>query len=778
MGRFRRLTVTAAAWALPQWGAVAPVSAAVPGAQSVPDTVTASVAGAVTGVFEGRKAALPHALLVAETASGLRWVQADEGGRYVIEELRPGVAVLRVRHPGHDALAVEVTLAAGETVRIDFELTRRPVRLDPIAVRVDPHPLDPSPGDMDERSFAPFSELDMQALDLTPGVADPALATAVRALPGNDPASATDVLYLRGSTADMKLVLLDGAPIYAPFHVAGLIPGFEPALLGTAALHRGGAPARYDGGLTHILDLRTRSARRDRLRGSMATDLLSASAALEGPLGARGGFLASARSLHDFGSVPLGADQPYGYSDALLTMDFEPAPGHHIGATGFWNAEAVLLAPRAAAKSAGRPVGGVALPPDATWSNRAASITYDGNAGPVGLRALAAVSDYGASLPLQPTAPPGESPSNPLLATGSDQRARLLAEVEWGGPASRTLVGVSYSHVAATYEARELGGPASTNTDADHAGTAVYIDAARPLAPDVTLRAGIRADLFSGGDLRFAPRARISWAFDPRALLSLAVGRYHQATRTPDVEVERTLSEIAESDPLPSRVLPLARADHVVLSLDQLLAGRVRLGLHGFWKNYAGLASSSDSVDGGESIRSSGLDLRLGSAGENAVIWLGYGLSWFWSTHDLSGYSRDFAGRHLISAGGSSDLWGPLRGEFRVAYGSGLPYTSIRFGLRSDAVESTTDTQETAPRDSPLIQALDDDFLRLDLELYARFSPELGGRNWNLRPFLRLLNALNRRDALFYTFQPWRDDSLTPLAERPFLPVVGVALSF
>jgi hypothetical protein len=41
-----------------------------------------------------------------------------------------------------------------------------------------------------------------------------------------------------------------------------------------------------------------------------------------------------------------------------------------------------------------------------------------------------------------------------------------------------------------------------------------------------------------------------------------------------------------------------------------------------------------------------------------------------------------------------------------------------------------------------------------------------------------VLNALDRRDALFYTFQPWRDDSLRPLAQRPLLPVMGVSFSF
>ena len=289
--------------------------------------------------------------------------------------------------------------------------------------------------------------------------------------------------------------------------------------------------------------------------------------------------------------------------------------------------------------------------------------------------------------------------------------------------------------------------------------------------------------------MAIAPRARLSWAFDPRALLSIAVGRYHQPTRTPDVEVERTLQEVVAAELSAPQLLPLARADHVVVSLDQLFAGRVRLGLHGYWKGYQGLAAASRS---GETIRSSGLDLRLSSAGENQVIWVGYGLSWFWSDRDLSGYSRDFAGRHLLTAGVANDLWGPVRGEFRVAYGAGLPYTAIPFrsldlfGGTEDAAPTAIPPVDTAgpepvppsSLDSPLLEGLDDDFLRVDLELHARLTPQWGGRTWNVRPYLRVLNALRRRDALFYAFQPWRGDSLTPLAERPFLPVLGVAIAF
>ena len=780
-GRIARAAVAALALG----GIPSPAAAADPAAGPVPaaaalqapaDTAGASVHGTVTGVFRGRGSTLSYAVLAVETPAGLRWVQADEDGRYLLDGLGSGVVTVRVRHPGFEPVAVQVILAADAAVRVDLELTGRPLRLDPVEVRAG-RVGEASTGGEGAGGPRPIPELEIQALDLTPGVGDPSLAAAVRALPGNDPASATDVLYLRGSTADLKLVLLDGAPVYTPFHVAGLMPGFEPTLLGAAALHRGGAPARYDGGLTHILELRTRSPRRDRVRASGALDLLTASGAVEGPLGRRGGFLASARGLHDLGSGPLGGSRPYGYADLLVAAEYEPTDGGRIGVTAFRNSEAVLLDYEAA-------------PEDATWSNRALSVSYEGSARGARVRALAAAGEYDASLPLQPSGPGTESPAAALLATGASRRARLLAELEWGRPATRTSVGVSHNYIEAAYGARDPDAGVASNTNATHTATGLHADVVHLLSPRVTLRGGARADLFPDGEVAIAPRARLSWAFDPRALLSVAAGRYHQPTRTPDVEVERTLQEVVSAELSAPQLLPVARADHVVVSLEQLFAGRVRLGVHGYWKSYRGLAAASG---GAETTRSSGLDLRLGSAGESQVIWLGYGLSWFWTARDLSGYSRDFAGRHLLTAGVSTALWGPVRGEFRMAYGAGLPHTAIPFrslGFRDggevneaapDPTGADSDDPErpgTAALDSPLLQGLDDDFLRIDFELHARFTSRWGGHEWSLRPYVRVLNALRRRDALFYAFQPWRDDSLTPLAERPFVPLLGVAVIF
>jgi hypothetical protein len=125
--------------------------------------------------------------------------------------------------------------------------------------------------------------------------------------------------------------------------------------------------------------------------------------------------------------------------------------------------------------------------------------------------------------------------------------------------------------------------------------------------------------------------------------------------------VDLSLKALAADSSATAGRLPVATADHVVLSLDQRLASAVRMDLQGFWKSYRGLPAATR-----ESVRSSGIDVRIVTAGNQSAAWLGYGLSWFWSSVDLSGSASEFVGRHLLSAGVSGRLVGPLHAETRV----------------------------------------------------------------------------------------------------------------
>jgi hypothetical protein len=63
-------------------------------------------------------------------------------------------------------------------------------------------------------------------------------------------------------------------------------------------------------------------------------------------------------------------------------------------------------------------------------------------------------------------------------------------------------------------------------------------------------------------------------------------------------------------------------------------------------------------------------------------------------------------------------------------------------------------------------------YVRLDATASRIFRVDLGARSFTLVPYLRLVNALNRRDALF--FYRAADGSAEPLAALPALATIGV----
>jgi hypothetical protein len=713
---------------------------------------------------------LPNVMLDFSLGSIHRTVATDAGGRYSVSGLEPGKWRIQALHIGYERMALEVLVPRGGTVEVDLELTAQPIFLPPVLVRALPLTVS---APRDRASSRELGEVSLRALEGGTGMVETGLAEVVRGLPGNsDPSEPTDVLLMRGSATDLKLVLLDGAPVYTPFHLGGLLESFDPGILGGASLFLGGAPARFDGGLSYILDLQTRAPDRDRVQGEIAADLLTSRLRLEGPVPGGGGFLLGSRMIHDLGTSVLGReDSPYGYLDLLLRGEWGDPDGTRGFLTGFWNREEVNL-----------DLGELAFSDGAQWGNQSASGGLSGTLGGFAADVRGAFSRYDARLPV--------ADSLPLFAWSRSDRGRLTADLSRKMGKGSFRVGASVDALGSDYLARgldSLGRLVESDLRVEGRTGGGYAEGAAPLGRGLSFRAGLRLDHFSGGEgWKVAPRGSLTWLLTDNAALTLAAGRYHQFAALSSPEVAESLAPGGDSGtPGRSARLAVGSANHLVVSLDQILAPGLRLGLEGFVKNFSGVSNLGD-----ERLNASGVDLRVAREGDRAAGWVGYTLTWFWASDEgfLGGDSR-FSGRHLLSAGLSARLSERTGIRLRLGFGDGLPYTSIpiaRDGASdpTGAAEGTQGKDFTLNQDNVLNEAPglaigpDEGFLRLDAEIFGTWTAVVGGHLTQLRPYLRLLNALNRRDALFYHFDPWRDPSPRPLAELPILPLVGVEWVF
>ena len=127
---------------------------------------------------------------------------------------------------------------------------------------------------------------------------EPDVIRLAHMMPGvNTGADGFGGMNVRGGTIDQNLILFDGVPIYNANHGLGIFSIFNTSTIKSAKLYKGAFPARFEGRLSSVLDIRTREGNKKKLSGDISLGLLTAKATIEGPLGNNGenSFILSAR---------------------------------------------------------------------------------------------------------------------------------------------------------------------------------------------------------------------------------------------------------------------------------------------------------------------------------------------------------------------------------------------------------------------------------------------------------------------------------------------------
>jgi len=708
---------------------------------------------------ESGGAPLTNATVQLEAGDWSGAVTTDATGSYRIPDVPAGRSLVRVRHIGHEPLEVEVLVASGREVVLDLSLPVRPVALAPI--RVDGR-SPTAEADSIASSSADLGIVGAHALESSPGLSELGFADAIRGVPGQEPPDPGSVLYVRGATNDLKLVYLDGAPVYAPFPLGGLMEPFAPELLHQAEIYLGGAPARYDGGLSYVMDLRTRGGIVGGVRTSGSVDLLTARVLGEAGFGDRVRVIGTMRGMHPVASSGLFGDPlPYRYEEGVLRADVKLSETLSLSATGFSNAEAVRIAAASIADTL------------IQWGNRAASVRLRGTIGETSSEVTAAIGDYGARLPLAGTPP--------RIATGDARRSRLSADFSRRMDGLQLRYGGSYDRQTHTATASTIEiAPTTMDVTAEGEILGAYAEALGQVGQRISLRAGLRVDHFSGGGgFRFGPRAAATWLLTDRAALTIAAGGYHQFVRPPD---ELVLGMTEGFDVLLSPSLTVGRSSHFTIGLDQDIGEQLRLGVEAFFKSFSDVPGSA-SAD----ANASGVDLWVRRSTGNLTGWLGYSLAWVWSANAANG-PTEFVGRHLLSAGLGTPIGDRTRIDLRFAYGAGLPYSAIPLGTQTETLAAAapnypnqrtlTFADRGGTETAPLLDSPDEPFLRLDATLSQRWTARRGDHTFEISPYIRVLNGLGRRDALFYYFDSDADPAPREIGTLPIIPMVGLEWRF
>ena len=730
----------------------------------------------------------------------------DRLGYFAFHDLAGGSYILTVAHIGYALHEQGVHLGPGSDLQMEVALVEQAVELAGVLAE---GRRSRKRERFEGSGGLTVQELDRRALKTIPGVAEPDPVRSVEVLPGVTRVSDfTAAFNVRGGSADQNLILLDGVPIFNPFHALGLFSVFNGDMVQRAELHSGGFPAEYGGRTSSVLVVESDLGDGD-LGVDAGVSLLGSRAAVKGGLSesAKGRLgLASARwrvsgrrSYLDVITKPfLKAPFPYRLNDLQTGFEAWTRSGDRIGVTGYSGRDIIDIGHLAILD--GRDVGdgreGDPFPNiEWRWGNDAVGATWtrplhDGGA----LDLYTSFSRFHGHLrfdefgDLQVTTRIGR------YSLGGDLERRPSPRLSWK---SGWMLGR-----AAHHNTIQGGIPEAFPTgQEDGTESAVYSQVRWNPNSRWVLEGGLRLDLWRPSNESLtsivSPRLALKrFLGDGAWAVKAAAGRYSQFI----------LSVRDEQLPVSPDWWMLSGSAAPVIVSDQLqggvegFAGRDDawfFSLEGYYRRFEGLAAldwADDPADPSDDLMSGegssyGADLMIRQDVGETTGWLSVSFLKANRTFRDTGSGLDpapwieyppvFDRRLKVDLVARRKLFWHIDAGVRWSFGTGLPYTrplglfSVYRSQMIDLLVDPTYAQAVVPgarngERYPVRHRLDATFRRT------------WDRGWGrVTPYLNVINVYNRKNVMLYTFNyrpevPVRGG----VSMLPILPTIGVEVSF
>ena len=273
----------------------------------------------------------------------------NSDGYFVISEIPLGLYELNATMIGYAVFKKKVDLSLGESIRLEIRLKEEAIKGTEVLVTAERQKFERS---MESSQIA----LDLREINSAPAFVEPDVFRTLQMLPGVQTTSDfSSALYVRGSTPDQNLIMLDGIAVYNPYHLGGIFSTFNTDAIKEADFHAGGFPARYGGRMGAILNVINREGNTEKVTGSANLSLISSKALIEGPLpkwkGMKGSWMISGRRTYidkvvDALALPSGSKNsdgsdiplrfPYYFYDYQIKANLDIDQDHRLTFTRFY----------------------------------------------------------------------------------------------------------------------------------------------------------------------------------------------------------------------------------------------------------------------------------------------------------------------------------------------------------------------------------------------------------------------------------------------------------
>ena len=728
-----------------------------------------------------------------------RMAFTDGLGFFAFHDLAAGayeLTVGRLGYAGHDE-AIAVT--PGGVVEVGIALAEEAVPVE--GIQVDGLSGRDRARFRESATGAPM-EMDRAGVRSIPGAAEADPVRAVDALPGVTRVSEIGASFnVRGGSADQNLFLLDGVPIFNPFHMLGIFSVFNADMVKRTQLHSGGFAPEYGGRASSVLLVES-----DLGDGKFGVDaglsLLTARLSVSGglPEEVRDGFglagarwrISGRRSYADVLANPfLRADFPYYLRDRQFGFEAWTRGGSRLGITYYSGTDAFNLTAYERLDRSGWADEELHPEQDVTWrwGNRALGFSWTrpgSNGGSLDIHG--SYSRFEGDFNLSEFGSPMLETAIHRLSLGADMERRPGATLRW--KSGLALEALEHSDVSRG-EVESL----VRNGHSAGLGASAYSQFHWSPNPQWLMEGGLRLDHWFDSGTSTSPRIALKrFLGDGRWAVRLDAGRYVQF-----------LQSVRDES------LPIALDSWVLAGneVSPVVSRQFQGGLEGFFgaddewfasaagyhRDYEGLAARNWADDPG--VRSDDFKSGTGrSFGAEFLLRRNRGATTGWVSVSLLKATRKFP-ETVGSPDPSPEIEYPpafdrrmevdlvvqrrlpwsVDGGLRWSFGTGLPHT--RYASFSVNSRRILDLRPGSRKRVVWLGPKNGDRFpvhhRLDMSLRKVIRKRWG----TVTPYLNVLNVYNRKNVVFYEYSDYlgqsgrRGRSLVPV-----LPTLGVEVSF
>jgi len=220
--------------------------------------------------------------------NGARGITTNEAGFFRLPGIRTGTALLQVSFLGYSRLDTLIAVP-GEFI----QLALRPVMLPYQSILVEADNYSRT-----DRVTPPGAlSINVRQLEELPGAfGGKDVLSSLGLMSGiQRTGEATGGLVVRGSGPDQNLYLVDGAPIYHPWHAFSLVSTFQTEIFKDVKFYRGAFPAEFGGRISSVMNAELRDGAGAEPRAVASINAMTARFFIESPIGSNSSFMLSGR---------------------------------------------------------------------------------------------------------------------------------------------------------------------------------------------------------------------------------------------------------------------------------------------------------------------------------------------------------------------------------------------------------------------------------------------------------------------------------------------------